>query len=212
MKEPAATVVEIDLKELTQESLDIFEAIYAYCKKKRVDYKRIFREAIYLKEFGTKTNYTSIYQLEVVDCQEFYNCLVKYGLTKTNKTVDNLTDFLKIEHKPEMYRWDKMRLTMEKIHKLKKEKWGEDEVMKTDMSFSSDIEDNFLAHQYDEDARFWDGLHLKLKKIKDEKGNKLLEAVSKHEGRTKLAFCPPPPELIQDNKEKKKDEVPSRAF
>jgi hypothetical protein len=69
---------------------------------------------------------------------------------------------LKVDHKPDFYRWDKLRLTMEKIYKLKKEKWGEDEKMNMDMSFSSRIEDNFLGHEYDDDAKYWDGLHVRL--------------------------------------------------
>lgn len=157
----------------------MFDSIYNYCKKKKVQYKRIFREAIYLKEFGTLTNNTSLYQLEVVDCAEFYNCLLKIGLVKTNATVKNLTEFLKVENKPEFYLWNKLRKTIEKIHKLKKEKWGEEEAMNLDMSFSSDIEDDFLAHQYDDDAKYWDGLHLRLKKVKDAQGNSLLDAVVK---------------------------------
>jgi hypothetical protein len=214
MNEPKAVQFKVDLKDLTQESLDIFDSIYNYCRKKRIEPKRIFREAIYLKEFGTKTNNTSLYQLEVVDCQEFYNCLKKYGLTKTNATIDNLTDFLKIEHKPEFYRWDKLRLVCEKIYKLKKEKWGEDEKMNLDMSFSSRIEDNFLGHEYDDDAKYWDGLHFRLSKIKDTNGNSLLDAVTKFEKRVKISFNPPPAELIPTEKDKKKgkDAIPTRAF
>lgn len=146
MAEPAAQEIEIDMKELSQESLDVLENIYNYCKKKKVPYKRIFREAIYLKEFGTKTNNTSIYQLELVDATEFYNVLFKLGLVKTNATIKNLTEFLKVEHKPEFYLWPKLRKTLEKIFKLKKEKWGDDEMLQTGMSFSSDIEDDFLGH------------------------------------------------------------------
>lgn len=84
--------------------------------------------------------------------------------------------------------------------------------MNVDLSFSSDIEDDFAGHQYDGDARFWDGLHQRLKRVKDANGNKLLDSVVKHEKRTKISFMPPPPELVPPKNPRQKDKMPPRAF
>ena len=58
-------------------------------------------------------------------------------------------------------------------------------------------------------------MQMKLKRVKDTKGNSLLEAVVKFEKRCKLSFMPPPPELVpkkKENNSSKKNDIPPRAF